>query len=318
MKFCEGFQDVGEALRGGVVAIGNFDGLHRGHQALFEKACSVAKSRDAAAGVLTFTPHPSKILAPHLAPPMILTPAEKRAGLESARIDVCVFQPFDATFAQLSPQAFVDDVLVRGLQVSGVVVGQDFSFGHKGAGKVEDLRRLLERHDISVHVVEPVMEAGLVCSSSKIRQFILEGRVESAALLLGRPYRLRGAVRTGDARGRRMGIPTANLETQRELLPRLGVYATWAQLETGEVLPSVTNVGLRPTFNGRGTRIEVHILDYQGDLYDQELEVEFVANLREEKRFAGPDELRAQIEADIQSARTRLAQAPARTEASSA
>lgn len=306
MKFCEGYEQVGEALRGGVVAIGNFDGLHRGHQALFEKACAVAKSRNAPAGVLTFSPHPSKILAPHLAPPMILTPEEKREGLALAQIDVCIFQPFDSSFAQLSPQSFVEHILVAGLKVSGVVVGQDFSFGHKGAGKVEDLRRMLEVHNASVHVVEPVMEAGLVCSSSRIRQFILEGRVESAALLLGRPYTLRGSVRTGDARGRRMGIPTANLESQRELLPRLGVYATWARLESGRIYPSVTNIGLRPTFNGEGTRIEVHLLDYHGDLYDQELEVEFVAHLREEKRFSGPEELRAQIDADIVAARAHL------------
>lgn len=314
MKFCEGFHEVGDALRGGVVAIGNFDGLHRGHQALFQKALSVANGRQSSAGVLTFSPHPSKVLAPHLAPPMILTPDEKRAGIARAQIDVCVFEPFDANFARMTPEAFAEDILVKGLQVSGVVVGQDFSFGHKGAGKVKDLRRMLEVHNVSVHVVEPVMESGLVCSSSKIRQFILEGRMESAALLLGRPYRLTGTVRDGDARGRRMGIPTANLETQRELLPRLGVYATWARLQNGQVCASVTNIGLRPTFNGEGTRIEVHLLDYEGDLYGQPVEVEFVTHLREEKRFSGVEELRAQIDADIESAREHLRATPAVSE----
>lgn len=314
MKFCQGFQEVGDALRGGVVAIGNFDGLHRGHQALFQKAHAVAKGRNAAAGVLTFSPHPSKVLAPHLAPPMILTLSEKREGIARAQIDVCVFEPFDEHFARMTPQAFAEDILVKGLQVSGVVVGQDFSFGHKGAGKVKDLRRMLEIHNVSVHVVEPVMETGLVCSSSKIRQFILEGRVESAALLLGRPYRLVGPVQPGDARGRRMGIPTANLETQRELLPRLGVYATWARLEDGQTYASVTNIGLRPTFNGEGTRIEVHLLDYDGDLYGQQVEVEFVTHLREEKRFSSVEELRAQIDADIKAARASLASNPASSE----
>lgn len=306
MRRIDGHEHTGDALAGGVVAIGNFDGLHRGHQALFGRAMARAQERRAPSGVLTFEPHPSKVLAPHLAPPLILTLDEKLQGLDDAGVDVTVVQPFTRDFARLSPDAFVEEVLVSSLKVSGVVVGQDFSFGYKGAGKVKDLRRLLEPRGVSVDALEPVMEGGLVCSSTKIREFILEGRVDAAGLLLGRPYWLSGDVRTGDARGRKMGIPTANLETGRELLPKIGVYATRAHLEDGRAFPSVTNIGLRPTFRGEGVRIEVHLLDFEGDLYDQRVSLTFHARLRDEKRFAGPDELKAQIERDIRSAREIL------------
>lgn len=302
----DGHVQADDLLKGGVVAIGNFDGLHRGHQALFARARQRAHERGARAGVLTFEPHPSQVLAPHLAPPLILTLEEKLEGLAAAGLDAVVLEPFQPAFARLSPDAFVRQVLVDGLGVSGVVVGQDFSFGHKGAGKVPDLERLLGEVGASVDVMPPVMEQGVICSSTKVRQFVLEGRVDAAALLLGRPYALRGQVRAGDARGRRMGIPTANVETTRALLPKLGVYATRARLVSGARFDSVTNIGLRPTFNGEGVRIEVHLLDFEGDLYDQQLAVEFRGRLRGEQRFANAQALSAQIARDIEGARALL------------
>lgn len=306
----DGHHEVGDALRGGVVAIGNFDGLHRGHQALFAQAKERAKERGVPSGVLTFEPHPVRVLAPRLAPPLILTLEEKVQGIEAAGIDVLVLQPFTRDFAKTPPEAFAKDLLLGSLQVSGVVVGPDFSFGHRGAGKVSDLERWLGEAGTTVDVVPAVKEGGLVCSSTKVREFVLAGRVDAARLLLGRPYGLKGRVVPGDGRGKRIGIPTANLKTERELLPKLGVYATRAVLEDGATYESVTNIGLRPTFRGEGVRIETHLFGFDGDLYDQEVEILFHRRLRDEQRFRDVEGLRAQVERDIEAAKAALREEP--------
>lgn len=303
----DGHEHVGDALRGAVVAIGNFDGLHRGHQALFTRARERARERRAKAAVLTFEPHPARVLAPQFAPPLILTLEEKLAGIKQAGLDAVVVQPFDRAFAATPPRAFVDEILVASLGVSGVVVGPDFSFGHKGAGKVPELKAWLAPHGISVDVVPAVTEGGMVCSSSKVRELVREGRVDAAAIVLGRRYSLTGQVEDGDKRGRRMKVPTANLKTSRELLPKIGVYATGAKLEDGRELASVTNVGLRPTFDGEGVRIEAHLLSFTGELYGRPLELFFYERLRDERKFASADELRAQIAKDVEAARAVLA-----------
>lgn len=303
----DGHERVGDALRGAVLAIGNFDGLHRGHAALFERAKERARERGAKAAALTFEPHPVRVLAPRFAPPLILTLEEKIAGLERAGLDAVVVQPFDRAFASTPPRAFVDEVLVGSLGVSGVVVGPDFSFGHKGAGKVADLEAWLAAHGATVDVVPAVTEGGMVCSSTKVRELVREGRVDAAAIVLGRTYSLTGVVEDGDKRGRRMKVPTANLRTARELLPKIGVYATGAKLDGGPEMPSVTNVGLRPTFDGEGLRIEAHVLDFEGELYDRPLELFFYERLRDERKFASADELRRQIAKDVERARASLA-----------
>lgn len=306
-RYLDGHQQVGDALRGAVVAIGNFDGLHRGHLALFERTKQRARERGAKAAVLTFEPHPVRVLAPRFAPPLILTFEEKLEGLEAAGLEAVVVQPFDRAFASTPPRAFVDDLLVRSLGVSGVVVGPDFSFGHKGAGKVSDLEAWLGEHGASVDVVPAVTEGGMVCSSTKVRELVREGRVDAAAVVLGRTYSLTGVVEDGDKRGRRMKVPTANLRTARELLPQIGVYATAAKLDDGRVLPSVTNVGLRPTFDGEGLRVEAHVLDFEGELYGRPLELLFYERLRDERKFPSADELRRQIAQDVADARAALA-----------
>ncbi len=302
-----GHEAVGDALKGAVVAIGNFDGLHRGHLALFERAKRRAEERGAKAAVLTFEPHPVRVVAPRFAPPLILTLDEKLAGILAAGISAVMVQPFDHAFAKTPPRAFVEDILVRSLQVSGVVVGTDFSFGHKGAGTVADLERWLAGHDVTVDVVPPVTEGGMVCSSTKVRELVREGRVDAASVILGRTYSLTGIVEDGDKRGKRMKVPTANLRTTRELLPRIGVYATVAKLDDGRLLESVTNVGLRPTFDGEGVRVEAHLLDYDGHLYGRPLELFFHERLRDERKFASADELRQQIAKDVEAARAALA-----------
>jgi riboflavin kinase/FMN adenylyltransferase len=291
---------------GGAVAIGNFDGLHRGHQALLSRARAVAT--DGRAGALTFRPHPVKLLAPHLAPSLLMPYDEKIQAMRELGLDFVVELPFTSAFAALSPSAFVTDVLIDGLGVQHVVVGEDFSFGKGGAGKVDFLREELRKRDVTLHVVEAVKEAGLVCSSTRVRQFVIEGRVDGAALLLGHPFQLSGTVVPGDGRGRTIGFPTANVDTDFETLPKVGVYATWAFVD-GERLASVTNIGLRPTFAGEGVRIETHLLIEQRDLYEKTVRIAFVARLRDEQRFSSADELKDQIARDVSAAREALARA---------
>ncbi len=288
---------------GVVWAIGNFDGLHRGHHALFKHARAVAAAHDCLSGVLTFDPHPARILNPALAPPLILTAAEKQGGIAAAGIDVYRVLRFDHALASLSATEFCRRVLVEGMLARGVVVGEGFRFGHHAAGTVADLRAALA----VVDEVSPVKEGDLVCSSSKIREFVLAGRVDAAAMLLGRPYFLDGIVVEGDKRGRAIGVPTANLLVTRELLPRVGVYATRAFLPDGRVFASVTNIGLRPTFQGQDVRIEVHLLGFSGDLYGSRLGVDVIHRIRDEMRFDGAPALVDQIRRDIEAARACLA-----------
>jgi riboflavin kinase/FMN adenylyltransferase len=291
---------------GGAVAIGNFDGLHRGHQALLARAKVLAPV--GRAGAVTFRPHPVKLLAPHLAPPLLMPYDEKIAGMRALGLDFVVEIPFTRLFAALSPQEFIDEVLIDGLGVHHVVVGEDFSFGRGGAGKVDLLRTTLAAHGVTLHVVDAVKEAGLVCSSTRVRQFVLEGRVDGATLLLGHPFQLEGTVVPGDGRGRTIGFPTANIETACETVPKVGVYATWAVVD-GVRLPAVTNIGLRPTFAGEGVRIETHLLDEKRELYGKTLRIAFVARLRDEQRFSSASALTTQIALDVNAARQALGDA---------
>jgi riboflavin kinase/FMN adenylyltransferase len=238
-----------------------------------------------------------------LAPPLILRPDEKEQGLGAAGFDVVFDLAFTRGLAALGPEAFCREVLIDRLGVTGVVVGEAFKFGARAEGRFSDLAAIFGDRAIAV---PSVREDGYVCSSSKIRELILLGHVEAAASLLGRPYRIEGQVVRGDGRGRTIGIPTANIDSGRELLPRVGVYATRAILEDGSVVSSVTNVGLRPTFQGEGVRVEAHLLDRNVDLYGQRLALDLVARVRDERRFAGIDALLAQIQLDIVAARAVL------------
>lgn len=300
---------VDASRRSAVVAIGNFDGLHRGHQALFAAVHTLAGGLGATPGVVTFSPHPVRVLAPRLAPPLILRPDEKEQGLRDAGIDVLFELAFTTGLAALDAATFCRAILVERLGVSGVVVGEGFKFGARAEGRFADLAAVFGDRAVAV---PSVREGGYVCSSSKIRELVLLGHVDAAASLLGRPYRIEGRVVRGDARGRTIGVPTANIDSGRELLPRVGVYATRAILPDGRVVPSVTNIGLRPTFQGEGVRIETHLLDVTADLYDQRLAIDVVARIRDEQRFSGIDALLAQIHADIAAARVVLGAAGGR------
>ena len=287
------------------LAIGNFDGLHRGHQALIDMVRHGSGPAHPAA-VMSFEPHPSRVLSPDLAPPLLCTKEEKAQGLRNLGVDVCLLQTFTKEWAATSPTAFVQEVLIDSLDVGHVVVGPDFSFGRKAQGNTALLRMILEENGRALSIVDPVREKGLVCSSTKVREFVLQGKVDIAQRLLGHLYWLSGTVVPGDQRGRKLGFPTANIETKREVLPAVGVYATWVKTEDGRVFKSITNIGLRPTFDGDHLRIETHLFDFNETLYNQSLRLYFADHVRNEKRFSSADELRSQITIDCTHAKEAL------------
>ena len=307
MRLFRSHLEIEAPLQNAVVTLGNFDGVHKGHQALMARVRTRAEARAGLAVAFTFRPHPVKILAPDLAPPLITTYARKIELLAATGLDVVLEEPFDERFASLAPRAFVEEVLVGRLGAKEIVVGYDFTFGKGRAGTVDTLRTLGEELGFEVYVESAVSVDGLVASSTKIREFVLGGRVRGAAVLLGRDHSLRGRVVRGRGRGRTIGVPTANLATRDELIPKVGVYACRVLIE-GETQrrPAVTNVGWAPTFEGKEFTIESHILDYDADLYDRVVALEFAERLRDEKRFSSKDELVEQIQLDIHNARALL------------
>jgi len=305
--------DLGRSLRAPAIAIGNFDGVHRGHQALVATAQRLAHAADGEAVVLTFDPHPARFFAPGLAPPMLVTLERRLELLAEAGADVVVVEPFAADFAALPADRFVTDVLRGDLDACHVVVGWDFTFGAGRQGNATMLTSEGARLHIGVNIVAPVMVDGLVCSSTKIREFVLEGRVEGATMLLGRPFELSGRVVHGLERGRTLGVRTANLEPDSDLVPKPGVYAAWAcRLDDGSRLRAAVSIGNNPTFAaaGRATSaatIEAHLLDFDGDLYGARLRLEFAGRIRDQRAFASADELVAEIRRDIHRTREILA-----------
>ena len=310
MQIVSGHAALSSRLLEPVVALGNFDGVHRGHAHLFAETRRRADARGGQAVVLTFAPHPAQVLSPQFAPPLITTPARKLELIAAAGIDCCVVEPFNSALAALSPEAFVDEILLAAIGAREVCVGYDFTFGKSRAGDTHMLRALGEARHFGVTVIEPVAVEGMVCSSTKVRQFVLEGRVDGAALLLGRDFEVEGTVEKGAGRGRSIGVPTANLRPATELLPHGGVYAGWALLESGACHDAAINIGTNPTFAGGGSRmtVEAHLLDFSGaDLYGSQIRLGFGARLRDELRFPSVDSLVAQIRNDIEATR-RLGQ----------
>ena len=312
MRIHPGLTAATGALKGGAMAVGNFDGVHLGHQALF---AAVRRNAQGPASALTFEPHPARLLAPRYAPPLICEKPRKLELIAGCGISDLVEQPFDAAFAATPPISFVE--MVVGTGIAEVVVGHDFTYGKARAGIVETLRVSLAERGVRLHVVPPVAVNGLVCSSTKVREFVLEGRVDAASTLLGRPFDLDGDVVRGAGRGRKLGWPTANIRTTNELLPAVGVYAVRARLlPDGPPIGGAANLGLNPTFRADVAlagaagqpplSLEVHLLDFAQDIYDRRMRVEFVHRLREERRFPGVEALKAQITQDVIQARRLL------------
>src|SRR6266849_4587327 len=283
-----------------VLAIGNFDGIHLGHQAILRATVERAHALHAVSTALTFDPSPRKVLRPETAPPRLSTNAQRMEWFDVLGLEAVVVLPFTLDLARLSPAEFVEQILVRDLHVRAILVGENFRFGHKQAGDVKLLSELGAKHGFDVVIVPPAVYRGEVVSSTIIRREVAEGDVSHAARLLGRPFALTGEVVSGTGTGRRFTFPTLNLAAEQELLPARGVYVTRTCLE-GESRShrSVTNIGMRPTFNGSSLSVETHLLDTQLAATPKRLEVRFWKRLREEKKFSGPEELRAQIASDI-------------------
>jgi riboflavin kinase/FMN adenylyltransferase len=286
------------------IAIGHFDGVHRGHQNVIRQAVREAKEADLLSAVLTFDPHPKEVLGQGDQYYRCLTPLEVKTSLfAELGVDLVFIMRFDSTFASVSPERFVDEVL-RTLHAKQVVVGFDFNFGYKGSGNTEALKQL-GYPDIAVHVIEPLFENGVKVSSTYIRESLEQGDIELAECLLGRPYEVAGTVVHGDGRGRTIGFPTANLQFLYPFVaPRLGVYAIIA-LIGGKAYPGVLNHGLKPTFNKQEVQpvMEAHLFDFKRDIYGEQIRVQFRSFIRPEQKFNSVDELVKQIELDSRQAR---------------
>ncbi len=289
--------------RGGVVTVGFFDGVHLGHRQIIGRAVSRARDAGEPAVVLTFDPHPSEVLRPGTHPALLTTPRYKADLLASIGVDMLCVQPFTLEFSRLSPAAFVHEVLLGQLAASAVVVGANFHYGHKAAGDVAGLARTGAAYGFGVEGVPLLEEDGVLISSTHIRTLVHRGDVATAAHALGREHRVEGIVVRGDARGRTIGYPTANLSlTPHAAVPADGVYAGHA-VQGGRRYAAAISVGTNPTFEGRERRVEAHLLDFDADIYGEYLPVEFTARLRGMVRFDSVDELVTQMGTDVEETR---------------
>jgi len=313
LEIFRGVSELSRAFRSPVLTLGNFDGVHLGHQAILDLVIARARVLGGQSILYTFEPHPRRVLQAESNLRLLDTFEQKVETLEHLGLDAVIAEPFDREFAQVRPERFIGHHIHECIRPVEVYVGYDFHFGHDREGSMRMLTERGPHLGFSVTVVPEVQVEGRDVNSTRIRQLLAEGDVEEAALLLGRPFCARGAVIEGDRRGRTLGFPTANLAPETEILPAPGVYfghlrclsgdSEWV----GQSLPVVTNVGFRPTFrDGRDLVAEAHILDFSGDLYGVEIDLTFEGRLREEERFESSDALRDQIARDIEQARERL------------
>ena len=281
-----------------VLALGNFDGLHRGHLKIIERVKRGAAEHGGTPMAMTFDPHPPRVVRPDKAPPLLMTIDQRLEALQHAGIRAVAVVRFTPELSRWDPETFVRNVLVDWLRVSEVWVGANFLFGHDRSGNFSSLRVLGQRYGFRAEKIDPVRYKEFVVSSTRIRRLVAEGRLDEAAALLGHPYYIDGTVVEGKRRGRELGFPTANLRTTNELMPPHGVYATTVSID-GIVHAALTNLGVNPTFgDGAPTTIETYILRYEGDLYGRQVRLGFVLRLRDERRFEDVDALKAQMEAD--------------------
>lgn len=299
-KYTSGFRKI----KTPVITLGNFDGVHLGHQRILKRLAQRAGTLGVSSVVYTFDPHPLAIVAPHKSPQLILDIKDKTRHIAECGTDALVFAKFTREFASRHPREFVEKELMP-MSVSEVWVGHDFSFGKGRAGNVEYLRTLGVELGFKVHVIPAYTLGGLVVSSSRIRDLVKAGSVEKATRLLGRRYSIKGIVVRGKDMGRSLGFPTANLKVSSELVPANGVYAAFAAID-GQTYRSVLNIGTAPTFGGKLCSIEVHIFGFTDDIYGRKMEVAFVRRLRSEKAFASKEALVAQIKKDVERAKKIL------------
>jgi riboflavin kinase/FMN adenylyltransferase len=280
-----------------VLALGNFDGLHRGHLKIIERVRRGAAEHGGTPMAMTFDPHPPRVVRPDKAPPLLMTKTQRLEALHRAGIACVAVVRFTHELSSWEPETFVRTVLAEWLRVSEVWVGANFLFGHGRSGNFSVLRTLGQRYGFRADKIDPVRYKDFVVSSTRIRRLVAEARMDEAGALLGHPYYVDGTIVEGQKRGKTIGFPTANMVTDNELIPPHGVYATTMTVD-GVVHAGMTNIGVRPTFNETDTTIETHLLRYSGDLYGRRVRLSFVQRLRDERRFDSVEALRAQIEAD--------------------
>jgi riboflavin kinase / FMN adenylyltransferase len=302
--FC-GIESLKRRILHPVITIGNFDGVHLGHQKIIRLALEKARSRGGQCVAYTFRPHPQIALRPGAQVPLLSTYDEKLEIFDHLGVDIVIEEPFSREFSTTEPDRFFKEILLQKLGVEAIVVGYDFAFGRERHGHLDSLKEFCQESGVELTIVPPYEVAGQTVSSSKVRQFLLSGKIKEANHFLGRHFFYRGVVIKGEGRGRKLGFPTANLKLENKLALPYGVYVTWAICD-GKRYPSVTNIGIRPTFYSENEElpalVETHLLHTTLDLYGNTLEVQFVGRLREEKKFSGVEELKKQILQDCHEA----------------
>lgn len=309
MELIEKIEDIEPPLTSSVVTIGNFDGVHIGHQALFHAVIEKAVAISGTSVAITFEPHPVRVLTQNDHPPLITLYEQKVELIENSGIDTLVIIPFTHQFASMGARAFVKDLLVGRIGMKAIVVGKDYTFGRAREGDLALLKTLASEFGFNILVTDwislPEEGAGRI-SSTRIRQLVMEGKLHEARKMLGRHYQIRGTVIAGRNRGGRLlGFPTANIQLSDELCPKTGIYAVTVQ-HRERVYPGVANIGFSPTFDDHIFTVEVHILGFDQDIYGQQIRVNFVARIRDEKKFTSVPELAAQIQNDVEKAKTAL------------
>ncbi len=292
-------------IKNPVVALGNFDGIHLGHQALIRETIKKARSLDGTPVLFTFYPHPIKVIKHIDEPFLIQTFKEKAKIIENLGIETIICARFTKQFASLEPEYFIKKILVENLKVKAVCVGHDYTFGREGKGNIKHLREYSYKYNFELVVIPPVKIDGIIVSSTKIREFLKNGLIERANQFLGRRYSISGIVKEGAGRGEKIGFPTANIYPKNEILLKNGVYAAFAYVESKKFKAAV-NVGINPTFKDKIKHIEAHLLDFKGDIYYKKIKLEFVSFIREEKAFRKIEELVKQINKDIKTVRKIL------------
>jgi riboflavin kinase / FMN adenylyltransferase len=301
MRIIRNFRNLHNHFTNPVLTLGNFDGVHLGHQAIFEKVVTRARKIKGTGIAFTFEPHPLKVIAPERSPRLLNTFHGKMRLLEKAGIEIAICAHFTRAFAEQNSEDFARMILHESIGVREVYVGYDYAFGKGREGSIDSLKRMGQEFGFDVGVIDAVRVQGTVVSSSVIRDHLLSGAVSEAAKLLGRDYTIEGEVVHGAQRGKTLGFPTANIKTPNELIPGAGVYAVYVFLE-GRQYHGVTSIGIRPTFDAGPVSIEAHLLDFKGDIYGKQLEMAFVKRLRGEEKFPNVEALIQQIRKDVQNA----------------
>lgn len=305
MKVIRDLDTISEDLTGAIVTIGNFDGVHLGHREIFKKITRESKENHKKSTVITFDPHPQKVIHPERRPFFLLTPLQEKLDLIAAcGVDAVILIPFSTEFAGVTASEFVEDILWKRLRLSKLLVGYDYVFGKGKEGNARFLKESGGKLGFQVEEIGVVKTDGMITSSTNIRLSILAGNVSLAAEMLGRPYGVSGVIVKGYRRGTEIGYPTANIKSEK-VIPAMGVYAIIAELE-GRRHEGVINIGNNPTFGNEETSVEVHLLDFKGDIYGKTITILFIERLRDEKKFKGPEELARQIKRDIEKARKIL------------